>query len=210
MTITLAIPTYRRFDLCTRCVDSALAGDVPPDRVIVIDNSDGMCPPIAGAEMVRGRQPQSVAKAWNDAARAAGRDWLIVSNDDIVFAPDTMRALVHAASENPFAGVVSALDGERFALFLLRMQAWREMGGFDEGYQSAYFEDNHAARLLTMLGWGLELAPSAVRHEGSATIRSYDAVRLKQHHQEFRANEARYIRTWGGRPGHEVYERPRE
>lgn len=201
--IALAIPAYRRFDLLERCIDSALAGSVVPDHILVVDNSGGACPAFPNVEIVMGRQPQSVAKAWNDACRLIGGD-LILSNDDIVFAPDTIARLLAEAERNAAAAIVSAIAGQRFSLFWLRYSAYCDMGGFDEGYASAYFEDNHAARVLTLQGWQLAVAPSAVQHVGSATIASYDAARMQRHHAEFRANEQRYIARWGGPPGREV------
>lgn len=208
MSVMLAIPTYRCFDLLDRCIDSALAGTVAPDHILVVDNSGGLCPALPGVEVVQGRQPQSVAKAWNDAVRLIGGDCL-VSNDDIVFAPDTIHVLLQEAARNPQAAIVSAIPDARFALFWLRYAAWSEMGGFDEGYTSAYFEDNHAARVLTLLGWELAVAPSAALHVGSATIQTYDAKRMRRHHEEFRANQQRYIRLWGGLPHQETYTEPR-
>lgn len=204
----LAIPTYRRFDLLTDCVWSALSGSVRPDRVIVVDNSEASrCPPIPGAEIIAGRQPQSVAKAWNDAVELAGGD-VILANDDITFAPDTIARLIEEAACNRKAGIVSAIAGQRFSLFYLRYMAWIDIGRFDEGYTAAYFEDNHAARMLAIRGWELAVAPSAVGHVGSATIASYDRARLEQHHQDFRANQQRYARIWGGPPHHEQYSEP--
>jgi GT2 family glycosyltransferase len=205
--IALAIPTYRCFDLLERCIDSALAGSVVPDHILVVDNSDGQCPAFPGVEIVMGRQPQSVAKAWNDAVQLIGGD-VILANDDITFAPDTIAHLLEEAARNERAGIVSAIADERFCLFWLRHAAYLDMGGFDEGYSSAYFEDNHAARVLTLNGWELAVAPSAVEHVGSATIQTYDQKRMWQHHAEFRANQARYVALWGGLPHHEIYAEP--
>lgn len=206
--ITLAIPTYKRFDLLPSCVESARSGTRPPDRVLIIDNSGGQCPEIPGAQIRLGRQPQSVAKAWNDACRLAARDSIILSNDDITFAPDTITRMVEVAQQQPRAGIVSPIEGQRFSCFLIRWQAYLDIGGFDEGYLSAYFEDNEAAWALAQHGWELALAPSNVGHVGSATLQLYGPERLEQHHQEFRHNEARYIRRWGGRPHHERFTEP--
>jgi|SRR5215471_2588677 len=205
--LTLAVPTLNRFDLLQLCVSSALAGTVRPDQVLVIDNSSGQCPEIAGAEIVPGRQPQSVAKAWNDAVRLVAGD-LILSNDDIAFAPDTIACLLTIASEHPRAGIVSAIAGERFALFWLRYAAYLDMGGFDEGYSPTYFEDNHAARVLSLKGWEMPIAPCAVGHVRSATLAAYTAAQMAEHHEAFRRNRARYYDVWGGLPGEEVYTEP--
>lgn len=208
MTVTLAIPTYRRFDLAAACVASAQAGTRPPDRVLVIDNSGGQCPPIAGAAVVLGRQPQSVARAWNDAVRRTGGDWLILANDDVQFAPDTIERLVAAAETLPEAGIVSAVAGERFCCYLLRWAAYQEVGPFDEQFAPAYFEDNDYARRLVLAGWELAVAPSAVQHAGSQTIASYAGAEAEAHHRAFRLNEARFVAKWGGPPHRETFDTP--
>lgn len=207
--LTLAIPTLRRFDLLADCVWSALAGTVRPDRIIVIDNSGGACPAIPGAEIVPGRQPQSVAQAWNDAARMAGGDWLVISNDDIQFAPDTIERLIDGAERNPRAGIVSPIEGQRFACFLLRWRAYQDVGPFDEGFAPAYFEDNDYHRRLSLAGWEAPIAPSDLGHTGSATMQGLPPQeRDRRHHDLFRACRRRYILKWGSIPGDELYTVP--
>lgn len=203
----LAIPTLTRFDLLAQCVASALAGTVPPSRVVVIDNSGGQCPPIAGAEIILGRQPQSVAKAWNDAAQLARGD-LVLSNDDITFAPDTIARMLEVAHEEPRAAIVSPIEGQRFSLFWLRWVAYVDIGPFDEAFEVAYFEDNDWARRSVLAGWILPVAPSAVSHVGSATIAGYRGERAQRQHEAYRANEHYYVRKWGAPPHHERFDRP--
>lgn len=206
--IALAIPTLTRFDLLSECVASVLAGSVRPTRVLVIDNSGGRCPPIDGAEIVPGRQPQSVARAWNDAAAQIGGD-VIIANDDIIFAPDTIQLLLEEAERSPQAGIVSPIEGQRFSLFWLRYTAYTAVGPFDEQFCPAYFEDNDYHRRLTLAHWSSPIAPSAVEHATSSTMRAIpQAEREATHHQQFRANRSRYIRKWGGLPHEEVYTTP--
>lgn len=210
MTITLAIPTLSQFDRAAQCVASALAGMAPPDRVIVVDNSGDQCPPIAGAEIVIGRQPQSVARAWNDAAALAGGDWLIISNDDLLFAPTAIAELIAVAKANPRAGIVSPIEGQRFACFLLRWEAYQAIGPFDEQFSPAYFEDNDYHYRLLLAGWDSPVALSAVvAHAGSATMRALPIEeRAERHHDLFRSCRRKFIRKWGGLPGEEVYTEP--
>ena len=101
--ITLAIPTLTRFELAAACVASARAGTRAPDRVLIVDNSGGRCPAIAGAEVILGRQPQSVAKAWNDAMGRSQGEWVVLANDDVTFAPDTLARLLDTAAQQPAA-----------------------------------------------------------------------------------------------------------
>jgi GT2 family glycosyltransferase len=208
--ITLAIPTLTQFDRAADCVWSALAGTRPPNRVIVIDNSGGQCPPIPGAEIIIGRQPQSVARAWNDAAALAGGDWLIISNDDLTFAPDAIAELIFIAESNPRAAIVSPIEGQRFACFLLRWAAYQAIGPFDEQFSPAYYEDNDYHRRLLLAGWDSPIALRArVDHVGSATLRAIPhEEREWRHHDLARANRKRYIKKWGSIPGDELYETP--
>ena len=202
--ISLCIPTLNRFDLLARCVASARSGTVAPDRVLVIDNSGGQCPAIDGADIVLGRQPQSVAKAWNDAARTIGGDYLILSNDDIRFAPDTIERLIAVDRLNPRAGIVSAIEGQRFSLFLLRWTCYVDVGPFDEAFEGAYFEDNDYHHRLLLMGWESPVAISAVGHVGSATVKAMDGRQLAEKHQTYAANEAYYLKKWGNLPHDEA------
>jgi GT2 family glycosyltransferase len=207
--ITLAIPTLTRFALAADCVASALAGTRAPDRVLIVDNSGGQCPPIAGAEIILGRQPQSVAKAWNDAVDRTAGAWIVLANDDVTFAPDTLAQLLATAAQQPAAGIVAAIAGQAYSLFALRRAAYDAVGPFDEGFQAAYFEDNDYAHRLERAGWLTAVAPlTAVGHVGSATLKSFDAVGEAGHHETYRYNERRYIRKWGGKPGRERYGQP--
>jgi len=206
--INLAIPTLRRFDLLHDCVWSALAGTVKPDRVLIIDNSGGECPPIPGAEIIGGRQPQSVARAWNDAAQRTEGD-LILSNDDIMFAPDTIEKLLDVARTNERAGIVSVLEGQRFCLFWLNRAAYEAVGSFDEVFAPAYFEDNDYHYRLTLAGWEAPCVYTPIRHENSATMKAVSMQeRETVHHERFRVCQRVYTQKWGGLPGQERYTEP--
>lgn len=206
--IVLGIPTLRCFDCLVTCVASALTGTIAPDQILVIDNSGGHCPPVPGARIVPGRQPQGVARAWNDLMTLAGGADVILSNDDITFAPNTIERLLTVAAARPRAGIISPIEGQRFALFWLRRAAYQDVGSFDEQFSPAYFEDNDYHRRLTLAGWESPVAPSAVGHIVSATMKAATPEDRERHHALFRACRARYVRKWGGIPGQEKHERP--
>lgn len=206
--LDLAIPTYRKFDLCAQAVVAARAATPPPARVLVVDNSGGQCPSIPGAEIVMGATPQSVASAWNIAMRVSRAPWVVLMNDDALPPPDVFGALLAAAVADPTAGIVSPVEGQRFMLFLLRRAAWENVGPFDEGFIPAYFEDNDYHRRLTLAGWGSPVVPMHVEHAESATVRSFTPAEQRRHHGRFAANMARYRAKWGGLPGRETLDRP--
>jgi len=217
MSIVLGIPSLNRFDLLMGCIDSALAGTVAPDAIYVIDNSEGVYPERWQARyqnrvMVH-QAPQNygVARSWNllrDIARGSEAQ-LIISNDDITFAPDTIERLLTVAESTREAGIVSAIEGQRFSLFWLRGQlcAGSEWA-FDEHFQMAYFEDNDYAWRLTLARYTLAVAPSAVIHVGSATLAMMTPAQMTQKHAAYRHNSEYFARKWGGPPHAEIYSVP--
>lgn len=210
--LVLGIPTLNRFDLLRDCIASALASSVAPDHILVFDNSAGQCPRDYGEQVtyLTPAKQVALAAAWNSIAQIAfSRDAeLIISNDDIVFAPDTIAQMLTVAASEPNAGIVSPIEGQRFALFYLRRAAYESVGLFDSQFYPAYFEDNDYHRRLTLNGWSSPVAPSAVIHHGSSTIKAFDLDKLHEHHPAFAANQRRYLIKWGGLPGHEVYDAP--
>jgi GT2 family glycosyltransferase len=206
--IVLGIPTIRRFDLLNQCIDSALEGSVAPDQVLVVDNSAGRCPQHAGVRYLVPTHNLGVAASWNRIADVAGGDWLILSNDDVVFAPDTIERLLTVAEDTPRAGIVSVFEGQRFCVFLLRWAAFLDVGRFEESFYPAYFEDNDYAYRLTLRGWEQPVAYSNVQHVGSATFRAFNPMEQRRHHKQFALNQERYIQRWGGKPGEEVFTTP--
>lgn len=208
--LVLCIPTLNRFDLLVRCIASARAGSVAPDRVLVVDNSGGQCPPIESVEIITPRRNLGVAASWNAMIERAGPEaQIIISNDDIVFAPDTIERLLVAAENNVRAGTVSAIDGQKFSLFYLNQRCAAEVGPFDEAFYPAYFEDNDYVRRMELSGWQAISAPSAVEHAISATRAAMSDEEQARSHRAFRRNAAYFVAKWGLMP-HQgaLYEAP--
>ncbi|MEW6031782.1 MAG: hypothetical protein AB1645_02690 [Bacillota bacterium] len=123
-------------------------------RLFIVDNSSGRLP--------------SLAASWNrgiESALAWGADWVLVSNDDVLFHPQTLDRLVERAAERGYGflcpldikvehnlgpqdleGVELPVPGEdrqeaSYSCFLLSPELYREIGPFDETFAPAYFED---------------------------------------------------------------------
>jgi GT2 family glycosyltransferase len=217
MNIIVGIPTLNRFDLLTSSIDSALSGSVPPDEIYVIDNSGGAYPERWQARyhnrvMVHvSSVNHGVAKSWNMLRSIARIEQaqLILSNDDITFAPDTIEQLLLAAETRPRAGIVSAIEGQRFSLFWLNPELYADPAwAFDEAFQMAYFEDNDYAWRLTLARWQLAIAPTAVTHVGSATLAAMTPEQLTAKHAAYAHNAQYFVRKWGGPPHAEIYSIP--
>ena len=215
--LILGIPSLNQFDALRACIDSALSGTVAPDRVYVVDNSGGVYPP-RWQDRYEGRvlayqasHNCGVARSWNvlcGAASGDGATGIILSNDDITFAPDTIARLLEVAEANERAATVSTIEGQRFSLLWLRLAAWQAIGPFDEQFWPAYFEDKDYDHRLLLAGWEHPIAPSAVAHRGSATLKAYNEAQQTEHHRQFRRNMARFVRKWGNVPEGALWDEP--
>jgi N-acetylglucosaminyl-diphospho-decaprenol L-rhamnosyltransferase len=97
---------------------------------------------------------------------------------------------------NPPAGELAAIGQVSGACFVMRRQAWEQVGGFDEGY-FLWYEDVDLAKRLHDLGRrNLVVGAALVRHAGAASFAQIDpraaqAIRLaslrrytERHHPE--------------------------
>ena len=197
----LGIPTLNRHDLLRECVDSALAGTRPPHLVYVVDNGGGFAHPDHRVRVLSPPENLGVARSWNLLHKIAGRLPLLISNDDVRFAPDTCEAAL--ATPGPFVAICA------WACFLQREECWRAVGEYDEQFWPAYFEDGDYHYRMRLAGLDY-VVPSggAVAHAGSATLRSLPDVHRHTVVHHFDLNRDYYVRKWGGLPGRERYRRP--
>lgn len=148
-----------------------------------------------------------VSGAWNLFCRESilnKTDVAIIANDDIIVYEQGISRLLDAVRAAPNS--IAAYSGKNaFSLFALPLAVYKRVGGFDEGFWPAYFEDNDYVYRMKLLGMSLVLLENQEYfHKGSATMNSYSPSRLEQHHNQFRQNERYYIQKWGGLPGNET------
>ncbi len=117
--VALVIAFYNGAEEAVPCVESALANGVEPARVYLVDNSTR-----AGeADLVMRRFPSitlvsapprvGYGRACNLGARAAlqaGARHVILSNQDLVYAPDCVTQLVAALEESPEVGIAAPVN----------------------------------------------------------------------------------------------------
>lgn len=202
--IILGAPTYTRYDLVAKMVESAATGTRTPDRIVIVDNGsrwdEKYRGPSAGVDVIRPGRNLGCAGGWNEICRQAtcSDDIIIISNDDIVLSHDGVATMARAIEQTPDDVVV---HGHAWSLFAMRARVWRRVGAFDERFWPAYFEDNDYQRRLEVAGVRRVVAHSSKSHAGSATIRSYNQQQMAAHHAQFRANRAYFIEKWGAAPG---------
>lgn len=172
----------------------------------------------------------SVAAAWNGgirAAREAKCNVVHIVNDDVVLRPGCLVAMARALLRDPYAYLVSGWDEERdkdldpalshramYPCFTVEADFLDKTdGGFDEGFEPAYFEDDDMRYRL-----GLELdkpfragrrdfrVPAARYYHANSMTRTLMPNAVS--HDQFASNRARYIMKWGGPPGEERFKTP--
>jgi GT2 family glycosyltransferase len=211
--IVLAVPTYRRYDLCLRMLRSAAAGTLTPERVLIIDNGGTfreyarerapICPP--WIDLVEPGRNLGVAASWNYALRWANGTPALIVNDDVVLDLHTVEAFADASRRDQ-PQVIQAVPTPTWSCFLQNQNMFQLVGDFDEGFYPAYFEDGDYRWRMRCLGHDVDLIDAgAIRHDASSTLASYSPAEREDHERTYRANALRYAQKWGGPPGLEKF-----
>jgi GT2 family glycosyltransferase len=211
--ITLCIPVLSKYDLLYKCIASAEAGIVKPDRYLIQDNGTFIEKEKLGVssnriEVMTNYKNIGVAASWNKFIKST-QEIRIISNDDVEFFPDTIKIIV----DNYDPETINASYGEHvnaFSLFTFPDSFIKLVGYFDETISPnyAYFEDNDYIYRMKLLGLGFHYSQFKYGHVGSATIKSMTHDQLSLHHEKFRLARKNYIRKWGGEPDNEVFKKP--
>lgn len=211
------LPTYKSFDLAENSVLAAMRSTLPPDQIIIADNT-GTGEAAKYLHPLVEKYPHvyvvpmpcnNVSAAWNMFLTTTANDHVIIANDDIEVEPYTIERLVNASIQHPqeilFAGDGSS--GNVFSLFLLTQHGFNTIGLFDTNFDPAYLEDNDYTRRMLLKGFrAITVQGATYFHVGSSTIKRNTVQEMDAHHSAFRANQAYYIRKWGGLPVQEIYE----
>ncbi len=113
MTITVAVPTYRRADAVRRCVESLFAQTRVPDEIVIVDSSEDDATQVAlAAYMTRIRYIRHKSRlilpiARNRCIEAASTDLIAFIDDDAVAEKTWVRAIVDEFEKHPDLGGVT-------------------------------------------------------------------------------------------------------
>jgi GT2 family glycosyltransferase len=207
--ITLAIPTLSRYELLEKCIKSAEAGTIKPDRYLVIDNGGKLNLKLPKLEIVNFGENLGVAKSWNYFIKYT-EEIRIICNDDIYFHPDTIRNLLSEYEPNQIT-CTRDLEASSFSLFIIGNELVNAVGLFDETISPnyAYFEDNDYSYRMSLLGYEIHRVQNcSCGHFGSATLKNYSSAEMDEHHRKFRIAQDNYKKKWGNLPGKEIFTTP--
>lgn len=170
---------------------------------------------------IQGRQPQGVAKAWNDGIKKAWElkcKYCIVANQDIILNPYAIDNLVDFMEENIDIDIGSmtvsdtlertinekplnnTLNALHWSNFIVRLDVFDKFGEFDENFMPAYYEDNDMGTRVTLNDGKLAgNNGSLFYHEGSMTLKN-DQSLASQNSVTFENNKKYFISKWGREP----------
>lgn len=138
---------------------------------------------------------EGVARAYNQGIKIAEKEnncLFLISNNDIVFRPDSIDNLLSFARENPEVGYVTAIDSKRCfgidyvdyplkdeswaglcnSCFLLKGWVVEKIGFYDPSYWPGYMEDLDYLERLNREGIGkLSTHTSIIKHDEGGTGR---------------------------------------
>jgi len=216
--IGIVVPVLNQFEFALKALESAKTPDTVHCEFFVINNWF---------------ENKGVARSWNIGIKKAIEkkcDYILIINDDIVLAPNTIEYLISTINNNNI-GLISAGDyrdsltadqvlisslidnvdnmqlGPNFACFMITPDTYEKVGEFDEGLYPAYFEDNdyhYRGNLAGVRCVGSEVA--MFYHYGSQTQNSGDHPVVPS--EIFERNRDYYKNKWGGEPGAEVHTKP--
>lgn len=167
------------------------------------------------------RDNRGVSGGWNEGISRSMGDMCevtIVVNDDVVFAPGTIRKMVLGISEGydlvtgfntrdenyDHLEVPHYIESPDYACFAVDpMMFVYKFGFFDEKFKPAYFEDNDMDYRIKIAGGKARKRTDApFFHKGSVT-QNWEGGQVVTSPM-FEKNREYYISKWGGGPGEET------
>lgn len=218
--IPVLILLRNNLHLTRRCLKTVLAQDVTVLPWLMDNGSSDGTPQWAQTQRdviyTYNSEPMSVAKSWNTGLSylfKAGHEAVLFLNNDTELRPDTVRHLM--ADGGGFVTAVGTRDPEKikppyidpdpakkrnhpdFSAALIRRWVFEKLGGFDENFKMAFYEDNcfhlrmHRAGILA---YALELP---FLHHGSMTIKNAEPSEVRKIQAQAALNKEYFKKKFG-------------
>lgn len=201
---SLIIPCYfanqELIDITQQCIDSLRD---PIDQLIVVDDGS---PLRSKLSTMRRHRNGGYAKAVNSGLRKANGDVLIISNNDIVFYPGWLQAILQPLRQGYDISSIRTSDsdgweiedkiteGDKFgSIWAMKRKVYETLGGLDETFGKGYAEDLDYRRRAINAGFRIAKNHAGlVEHQGKATFRQVDPED-RHYHQALK----HYKEKWG-------------
>ena len=160
-----------------------------------------------------------LSAAWNKGIKEAlrdGCDYIIISNDDVLFAPWTIDTWIEQAASTPEKIVLTApldvtetyfdpfeicfgseeddytfKEQELFSCFMVKADFYEKCGWFDENFDPCWWEDNDMHYRIKLLGFDVQKFKVPYIHLGSQTTKKMNLPINSLKSQEY------YKKKWG-------------
>lgn len=205
MKLIVGIPTINRADLLNEALERYFE-DFKDTRIFIVDNGNQNI--ITREKLFAIYRPEGnlgVAGSWNtimDYASKIDGTHVLMLNDDIVLGrlEHEIKLLVNQNPDIPF---FTSLN--HWCSFILSVDMWKQLGGFDETFFPAYFEDNDFSYRMKLAG--IERLSTSfltpVIYRNSMTIAKEPSL-----NNLFSKNKEYYAEKWGGYVGEEIFKTP--
>lgn len=246
MRIGITIPVFIRNDEHRNCLAFTTKSLVSLDHDLVFIPVENYIAPeylpfaysfdhvMDHVEIVKGRQPQGVAKGWNDGIRKAQElecDYVIVMNSDVVLKSNAIDRLVAFAEKvimvesqqselNTIMWTASAYsdlsmlesspedenfsEHPHFSCFMVKPDFFRHVGEFDENFMPAYLEDGDMHARLALADLKAYIYGGSRFYHLGSRVIKTDRKAWEDNEVSFPKNQAYFVEKWGNPPVNEV------
>jgi GT2 family glycosyltransferase len=200
--LVVAIPTINRADLLNEALAKYFE-DFKDTHIAICDNGNqDILTREENFMIYRPTENLGVSGSWNmlmDYSEKLGATHVLILNDDI-YLGRTQHEVKMIIKNNPTADFINSF--QNWCSFILKIDMWKKVGGFDTEFFPAYFEDNSFDYKMTMAdakkSWTSFLDPIVYRN--SMTIAKDPTLNSR-----FMQNRQMYIDMWGGLPTQEKF-----
>lgn len=239
--IAVVIPVYiskriqkRYLTKCIRSLKSSsckinliAVSNFVADHLSIDEMIEGM-DHLNSAIILQGRQPQSVAKAWNDGIKRAvlgENEYILILNQDVIMRSDSIDNLVAFADKRTDAVLWTMTDyrgdehlledfelddtsteNPNFSGFMIQKGFFERFGSFDEHFDFGYFEDNDMHARIAMSGCKAVNCGLARMFHKASLLRTSDREFDNSVHVPFRKNKTYFQTKWGSQILNEAHE----
>lgn len=202
--VSIVIPLYNQLEYTRLCMESLARTLDGSEEIILVDNasSDGTADylkTLPRVKIISNTENLGFAGACNQGIRAAGGEWVVVLNNDVIVSPGWLRGMLEAADRWKLGIVTPAIrEGEHTydvsayaqeltgrmkgvirrgkangICFMAHKRVFDAIGLFDEGFRIGQYEDKDLFLRAKCAGFGLGTVGGAfLHHFGSATQKS--------------------------------------
>lgn len=225
-TVSIIIPLYNQLSFTKDCLESLQRTTSAVVEIILVDNAstDGTAEflsTLAGVTVIANTQNGGCSVAWNQGARAASSEWIVVLNNDVLLSNGWLEGLLTAAAQWELDIVTPAIrEGEynynigayaqelnsrmknvirkgtaNGICFMVNRRVFSTIGFFDENFRIGQYEDKDFFLRASQAGFRLgTVGSSFLHHFGSVTQKSMKSTRVAKPYAL--ENKAYFIRKW--------------